>query len=103
MVLAALPDRTKATLVTWLTNTQRDSVARSRPCAPIMWDAYVTAVREVMPHATIVIDRFHGAITLPRRCRHLRKQECSVASRIPPETRAQLKHPCGRSASPLPT
>ena len=28
-----------------------------------MWEAYVAAVREVLPHSTLVIDRFHVAKT----------------------------------------
>jgi transposase len=58
-----------------------------------MWDAYVTAVREVLPHATIVIDRFHVAKHYRDGADTLRKQECKrLRAELPHETMDQLKH-----------
>ena len=93
IVLAALPDRTKATLVTWLTNMPARLRDQIQTVCTDMWDAYVTAVREVMPHTTIVIDRFHVAKHYRDGADTLRKQECKrLQAELPPETRAQLKH-----------
>jgi transposase len=58
-----------------------------------MWDAYVTAVHEVLRHATIVIDRFHVAKHYRDGADTLRKQECKRLRAEPPhETLDQLKH-----------
>ncbi|MGH8070998.1 MAG: ISL3 family transposase, partial [Candidatus Entotheonellia bacterium] len=61
IVLAVLPDRTKATLGPWLTTIPAPLRRQLRTVCPDLWDAYVTAVREVLRHAAIVIDRFHVA------------------------------------------
>jgi transposase len=93
IVLAVLPDRTKATLVTWLTNMPARLRDPIQTVCTDLWDAYVTAVREVMPHTTIVIDRFHVAKHYRDGADTLRKQACKrLQAELPPETRAQLKH-----------
>jgi transposase len=52
MVLAVLPDRTKATLVTWLATIPARLRGQIQTVCTDMWDASVTAIREVRPHAT---------------------------------------------------
>jgi transposase len=60
-ILAVLPDRLKATLVSWL----EAMPVRIRACITTVctdiWAGYITAVQEVHAAATIVIDRFHVA------------------------------------------
>jgi transposase len=58
-----------------------------------MWDAYVTAVREVLPHAAIVIDRVHVAKHYRDGANTLRKQEFKrLRAALPHETMDPLKH-----------
>ena len=93
IVLAVLPDRTKATLVTWLTTIPVARRRRIRTVCTDMWDAYVAAVREALPHAAIVIDRFHVAKHSRAGADTLRKQECKrLRAELPHETMDQLKH-----------
>lgn len=93
IVLALLPDRTKATLVTWLTTIPAPLRRQIRTVCTDMWDAYVTAVREVLPHAAIVIDRFHVAKHYRDGADTLRKQEFKrLRAELPHETMDQLKH-----------
>jgi transposase len=93
IVLAVLPDRSKATLVTWLTTIPVALRRRIRTVCTDMWDAYVTAVREVLPHAAIVIDRFHVAQHYRDSADTLRKQEFKrLRAELPHEAMDQLKH-----------
>jgi transposase len=93
IVLAVLPDRTKATLVTWLTTIPAPRRRQIRTVCTDMWDAYVTAVREVLPHAAIVIDRFHVAKHYRDGTDTLRKQEFKrLRAELPHETMDQLQH-----------
>ena len=96
IVLAVLPDRTKVTLVTWLTTIPAPRRRQIRTVCTDMWDAYVTAVREVLRHATIVIDRFHVAKHDRDGADTLRKQECKrLRAELPHGTMDQLKHTMG--------
>jgi transposase len=93
MVLAVLPDRTKATLVTWLATIPARLRGQIQTVCTDMWDAFVTAVCEVLPHATIVIDRFHVAKHYRDGADTLRKQEWKrLRVEFPHETMDQLKH-----------
>jgi transposase len=93
MVLAVLPDRTKATLVTWLATIPARLRGQIQTVCTDMWDAFVTAVCEVLPHATIVIDRFHVAQHDRDGADTLRKQEWKrLRAELPHETMDQLKH-----------
>src|SRR5512145_729407 len=60
-VVAVLADRTKTTLVDWLRAIPVVIRCRVQTVCTDMWDGYVRAVAEVLPHARIVIDRFHVA------------------------------------------
>mgnify|MGYP005855905745 CR=1 FL=1 len=60
-LLALLPDRTKATVRAWLAHIPAPIRRQIRTVWTEMWEAYVTAAEEVLPHAAIVIDRFHVA------------------------------------------
>jgi transposase len=93
IVLAVLPDRTKATLVTWLEALPPGIRHQIRTVCTDMWEAYVTAVREVLPHACIVIDRYHVAHHYGACADTLRKQELKrLRQELPKEVADQLKH-----------
>jgi transposase len=93
IVLAVLPDRTKATLGTWLATIPARLRGQIQTVCTDMWDAFVTAVCEVLPHATIVIDRFHVAQHYRDGADTLRKQEWKrLRAELPHEMMDQLKH-----------
>lgn len=64
IVLDVLPDRKKATLETWLDELSEEE----RRCILIvsidMWRPYAWAVKRSLPHAAVVVDRFHVAKNL---------------------------------------
>src|SRR3954469_12868522 len=74
-LLAVLPDRKKATVVDWLKSIPGSISARITTVCTDMWEGYSTAVEEVLPDATIVIDRFHVARQYRDAVDTLRKQE----------------------------
>jgi transposase len=74
-LLAVLPDRLKATLVAWLQTIPAAIRARITTVCTDMWEGYITAAQEVLPTATIVIDRFHVACHYRNAVDALRKQE----------------------------
>jgi transposase len=58
-----------------------------------MWEGYVSAVEEALPHATIVIDRFHVARHYRDAVDTLRKQELRrLRATLPDEMQDELKH-----------
>lgn len=61
-LLAVLPDCRKATVVAFLAAMPAARQAQIRTASTDMWEGYVTAAAEVLPQATIVIDRFHVAL-----------------------------------------
>ncbi len=74
-LLAVLPDRTKETVRTWLETIPAVTRPHIHTVCTDMWEAYVAAVREILPQATIVIDRFHVAQHYRDGADTLRKQE----------------------------
>ncbi|NCC33617.1 MAG: ISL3 family transposase [Chloroflexia bacterium] len=92
-LLAVLPDRTKATMVDWLQRIPTPIRQRIRTVCTDMWEAYVRAVEEVLPHAAIVIDRFHMAMHAAEAVDTLRKQELKrLRKTLSHEQADTLKH-----------
>jgi transposase len=92
-VLAILPDRLKATVVAWLQSIPDDHRQRITSVCTDMWEGYVNAVREVLPDATIVIDRFHVARQYRDGVDQLRKQEVRrLRTTLPDKIQDDLKH-----------
>ena len=92
-VLAVLPDRLKATVVTWLRTMPTTLRARITTVCTDIWEGYITAVREVLPHATIVLDRFHVARHYRDAVDDLRKQEVRrLKHDLPKDAADDLKH-----------
>src|SRR4051794_7992700 len=56
-VLAVLPDRLKATVVAWLKTIPESIRERITTVCTDIWEGYITAVQEVLPSSTIVLDR----------------------------------------------
>jgi transposase len=92
-LLAILPDRTKATVRTWLASIPTVVRRGIRTVCTDMWEAYVTATEEVLPHAAIVIDRFHVAQHYRDDVDTFRKQELKrLRKELSKEDAEHLKH-----------
>jgi transposase len=91
-VLAVLADRLKETVAAWLQaipDTQRRQI---RTVCTDMWEGYVNAVRETLPGALIVIDRFHVARQYRDAVDELRKTEVRrLAKELPQAQQSELK------------
>lgn len=58
-VLAVLPDREKKTLEAWIESLSPESRKSIRFVSIDMWKPYYQAARSKLPHAKVVVDRFH--------------------------------------------
>jgi hypothetical protein len=74
-VLAVLADRCKETVKQFLSSIPERLQATVRGVCTDRYDGYLNAVREVLPRARVVIDRFHLAKAYRGCADRLRKQE----------------------------
>jgi transposase len=92
VVLAVLPDRTTATLLSWLEQLPTLIRRRLRTVCTDMWEGFVSAVEAGLPNARIVIDRYHVATHYYDCADSLRKQELKRQHKeLPKEQAEQLK------------
>ena len=92
-VLAVLPDRLKATVLAWLESIPHAIREQIRSVCTDIWEGYITAVAEVLPDATIVLDRFHVARHYRNAVDELRKQEIRrLKTELPKAAQDDLKH-----------
>jgi len=92
-VLAVLPDRLKTTVLDWLASIPAAIRERIKSVCTDMWEGYITAVQEVLPDATVVIDRFHVARHYREAVDQLRKQEVRRLKKELPKAEVDaLKH-----------
>jgi transposase len=90
--LAVLPDRLKNTVVAWFTTIPAAIRAQITTVCTGIWDGYLTAVEEILPHTRIVIDRFHVARHYRDAVDTLRKQEVRrLKQELPKEIAAELQ------------
>lgn len=92
-VLALLPDRLKATVVAWFRTMPVHRQAAIITVCTDLWEGYITATQEVLPHATIVADRFHIA-RLYRDCADTLRKETirTLRATKDPAILEDLKH-----------
>lgn len=91
-LLAVLPNRLKATVVSWLKSIPAAIRAQIVTVCTDIWDGYITAVQEVLPEARIVLDRFHVARQYRDAVDALRKQEVKRLKKVlPKEAHDELK------------
>lgn len=104
-LLAVLPDRTKPTLVEWLQTIPATIRLGITTVCSDMWEGYISAVEEALPHATLVIDRFHVARHYCGCVDRLCKQELRrLKKELPKEAYDNLKRtlwPFGKRADDL--
>jgi transposase len=92
-LLAVLPDRLKATVVAWLQSIPAARSAGITTVCTDIWEGYISAVQEVLPHSTIVLDRFHVARQYRQAVDDLRKQELRrLKKELPTQAQKELKH-----------
>jgi len=73
-VLAVLPERTKESLETWIDNLSAVQRKAIRYASIDMWKPYYYAVRNKLPRARIVADRFHVVKQLNGRISQIRRK-----------------------------
>lgn len=74
-ILAVLPDRQKETVLDFLRSIPERLKRTIQTVCSDMYEGYTEAVREVLPHARLVIDRFHVTEAYRDRLDKLRKAE----------------------------
>jgi len=71
-ILTVLPDREKKTLVNWIESLGPQKRKAIRFVSIDMWAPYYQAARSSLPHAKVVVDRFHVMKQLNTRLTQLR-------------------------------
>ncbi len=87
-VVAVLEDRSQQTLEKWLDQLAPDQPAAIASVCIDMWEPYSHAIQKKLPHAQIVVDRFH----VPKNLNDaLTKARREVQRQAPDEVREALK------------
>ena len=86
-ILAVLSDRLKETVVNFLNGIPEHLKASVRRVCSDMHEGYAHAIKETLPHAELVIDRFHVAHYYHREVDQFRKQALAdLKETVTPET-----------------
>jgi transposase len=92
VILGVLPGHEKAVVVEFLRLIPHRILQRVQAVCCDLWEAYTEAVREEIPTARIVADRFHVARHYREAADDLRKQELHrLKKELPPEDYQKLK------------
>lgn len=87
-VIGVLGERSKDKLKEWFRCLSKKQLRRIRWVAIDMWDGYFYAVREELPWAKIVIDRFHVQKALSEKIDKARR---SIQNKLSEQDRKELK------------
>ena len=87
-VLDVLKDRKKETLEAWFDARGADWCAAVEVCCADMWDGYHEATQLKLPHARLVVDRFHVMKNLLDAVTHARR---TIQKQADEQTAEQLK------------
>jgi len=91
-ILAVLPDRQKETVLEFLRSIPERLKRTIQTVCSDMYEGYTASVREVLPQARLVIDRFHVAEAYREGLDRLRKAELRrLKQELPKENYATLK------------
>lgn len=91
-VLAVLPDRKKETVKRFLRGVPARLKSRIASVCTDMYDGFINAVKEEIPQATVVVDRFHVAKKYRECADNLRKKEIKrLQQELPPPDYEQIK------------
>jgi transposase len=88
VVIGVLEERTKDKVKEWLSGLSKKQLRKIRWVAIDMWDGFFYAVREVIPWAVIVIDRFHVQKALGKK---IDKARMNIQNKLSEEDRKELK------------
>jgi transposase len=88
IILDVLSERTKEALQAWLDERGDEWCAQVEVCCADMWDAYHEAVKEKLPQARRVVDRFHVMKNLNDA---LSKTRRTIQNQADEGTKARLK------------
>jgi len=92
VILGVLPDRKKDTLIAFLRSIPMHLVETVETVCCDMYEGYTEAVREELPQANMVIDRFHVTQHYSKAADKLRQQELKrLKKELPAEVYKQLK------------
>jgi transposase len=92
MILGVLPGHEKAVVVEFLRSIPQRILQHVQAVCCDLWEAYTEAVREEIPSARIVADRFHVARHYREAADDLRKQELHrLKKELPQEAYQKLK------------
>ena len=91
-VLAVLPNREKETVKAFLRRIPTRLQRTIHTVCTDMWQAYINAVKEVLGHAVVVVDRYHVAKKYRDCADKLRKQELKrLKTELPEQQYKSLK------------
>ena len=82
LVLAVLEDRKKETIIAFLKSIPEDLRATVKEVCTDLYEGFINAAAEVLPHAKVVGDRFHVAKLYRAALDALRKEEMKELRRI---------------------
>jgi transposase len=91
-LLGVLPGHQKAGMVEFLRLIPPRILQKVQAVCCDLWEAYTEAVREEIPHARIVADRFHVAKHYRRAADQVRKQELLRLKNVLPKDAYQTLH-----------
>ena len=92
-LLAVLPDRLRTTVASWLKALPAAVREHITTVCTDLWEGYIAAVQEMLPDATLVVDRFHVARHYRDGVDTLRKQELRrLRNELPKSYYDELKH-----------
>jgi transposase len=92
VILGVLPDRQKDTVIDFLRSMPKCLLETTHTACCDLWEGFTEAVREEVPGAKIVIDRFHVAEHYRDAADKVRKQELArLKNELPNEEYQQLK------------
>lgn len=58
-IIDVLPNREKVTLINWFKSLSKEQKKQIRIISIDMWAPYLQAINQQLPHAEVVVDRFH--------------------------------------------
>lgn len=88
-IVAVLPHRRKETVRQFLESIPAATRRGSKTVGTDLYEGYINAVKEVMPHAAIVADRFHVARLYRAAADQVRKQELRRLKKALPKAEYQ--------------
>ena len=92
VLLGVLPDREKDTVITFLRSIPQHLSQTIHTVCCDMYEGFSEAVREELPNAQIVVDRFHVTRTYHQAADELRQSELKrLKQELPPEAYQSLK------------